>query len=258
MLTTRPEGPGLHRHGERDRTGPDLAVVHVPLTACEARLEHGPARRAPTIAIVGASYTAGVGPDDPAKSWAVDLARLLHWNAVIIGVPGVGYAKPGTGGQGPVARLLAREGLRGLGPRVVIVQAGHDDVGVPVASERGRVIHAVNLIRTAAPRARLALLTVFTGPSLTAPPAVHLTDAAIVAAGSSADRGAIIMDPLRERWRYQHAHSDLHPTAAGDAWIAAKVAAILRAHGVGPAPVTGLAPVICDVTIGVGQHSASA
>ena len=51
------------------------------------------------MAIVGASYTAGIGPDNPAQSWAVRLARLLHWNAVIYGVPGAGYVarRPAAG-----------------------------------------------------------------------------------------------------------------------------------------------------------------
>ena len=46
----------------------------------------GPA--CPTVAIVGASITAGVGAEDPAGSWAVLLARQLRWNAFVYGVPG--------------------------------------------------------------------------------------------------------------------------------------------------------------------------
>ena len=44
----------------------------------------------PVVAIVGASFTAGVGAEDPAGSWAVLLARQLRWNAFVYGVPGAG------------------------------------------------------------------------------------------------------------------------------------------------------------------------
>lgn len=45
------------------------------------------------LAIVGASFTAGVGPGRPGQSWAVLLARLLHWDAVVYGDPGAGYVR---------------------------------------------------------------------------------------------------------------------------------------------------------------------
>jgi lysophospholipase L1-like esterase len=230
---------------------PTMLAVPTPLAACEARIKHE-TRRLPTVAIVGASYTAGKGPDNPELSWAVALARLLHWNAVIDGVPGAGYVRTGAGGRGPMARMLGQEGLHGLGPALVIVQAGHDDVGVPGGLEGRRVGAAVNLIHTAAPGARIALLTSFAvtpgGSS-----ALRQTDRAIVAAGTAADPDAIVMDPLAGRWTYPRAGDGLHPTAAGDAWIARTAAAILAAHGVRPAPATSTAPVICDLSVGAGK-----
>ncbi|HMD95491.1 MAG TPA: SGNH/GDSL hydrolase family protein [Trebonia sp.] len=222
------------------------------LAACERRLE-STGRGIPAMAIVGASYTAGVGPRDPELSWAVQLARALRWNAVIDGVSGAGYVRPGAGRQGPVARLLAREGLAALGPALVIVQAGHDDAGVPPGIERDRVRQAVALIRAEAPHALIALLTVFTGRSPSPPARLFQTDAAIVAGALAADPGAIIMDPLAGHWDYQHFNGGLHPTAAGDTWIAGKVAKILRAHGVLPA-TGGREPMICVAAAGVGAH----
>jgi lysophospholipase L1-like esterase len=212
------------------------------LAVCEQRLERTP-RRVPVLAVVGASYTAGVGPGSPALSWAVQLARMLHWSAVIDGVPGVGYARAGAGGQGPVLRMLAREDLRALGPALVIVQAGHDDIGVRPRTEWREVRRATAFIRAVAPKARVGLLTVFTaGPPS---PAAAGTDHAIVSAAAAADRQVIVMDPLTGRWTFQHYRHGLHPTAAGDAWIARKVANILRSHGVRAAPEAGGRPVIC-------------
>jgi lysophospholipase L1-like esterase len=226
-----------------------VAAARDTLSACEARLEAAP-NGLPTVAIVGASYTAGVGPGEAAQSWAVLLARALRWNAVVYGVSGVGYVRAGAGDHGPVIRMLTRIGLSALDPALVIVQAGHDDSDVPASLERQRVGQVIAAIRAAAPRAKIALLTVFTGPSGPTP-ALDRTNDAIIAAALAADPGVIIMNPLAG-WSYAHAHGGLHPTAAGDGWIAARVEAIVRAHGVLPA-AAGAAPVICDSGIGGGH-----
>jgi lysophospholipase L1-like esterase len=227
-----------------------MVAARDPFGGCEQRIEREP-RDIPAMAIVGASYTAGVGPDNPALAWAAVLARKLRWDAVIYGVPGAGYDRAGTDGLGPMARMLRVEQLPGLSPALVIVQAGHDDSGVPVRIERRLVRSTIELIRAELPQARIALLTAFTGPSLPVPAGLYRTDRAIVAAGRAADPNVIIMDPLTGRWKFQHAHDGLHPTAAGDAWIARKVAAILRAHGIAAAPsaTAAAAPVICDLGI---------
>jgi lysophospholipase L1-like esterase len=228
------------------RTRTTLAVA-TPLAACETRLERE-SRRVPTVAIVGASYTAGVGPDNPELSWAVRLAEDLHWNAVVYGVPGAGYVRRGDGERGPMARMLRQEDLRGLHPALVIIQAGHDDDGVPAALERARVRATVDLIESQTPGAQIALLTTF-ADSADGTPALRETDRAIVTAGIAADNGIIVIDPLARHWVYAHAHGGLHPTAAGDAWIARSVEAVLDAHGLRPAAVTGNEPVICDQAV---------
>ena len=218
------------------------------LAGCEAGLESGQGHGAARVAIVGASFTAGVGPGNPDKSWAVVLARMEHWDAVIYGDPGAGYVRLGARHEGPVAAELARVGLRALDPALVIVQAGHNDIGEPLPLERQRVAQAIALIRAEAPQARIALLTVFPGRSHAA--RAYLTDQAIVTAARAADPGVIIMDPLTGRWSFPRVSDKLHPTAEGDALIALKVAGILRAHGVFPAPA-GHASLICDTAIAV-------
>jgi lysophospholipase L1-like esterase len=223
---------------------PERKHVPRPPAGCEARLEDGHVR----VAIVGASFTAGVGAGSPDRSWAVLLARMEHWDAVIYGDPGAGYLRPGVQHQGPVARELAKAGLRALRPALVIVQAGHNDIGEPLALVRSRVAQAIALIETEAPQARIALLTVFPGRSHAA--RVYQTDQAIVTAAQAADPGVIIMDPLTGRWSFPRVRDRLHPTAAGDARIAVKVAGILRAHGLVPAPA-GDGGVICDTAIAV-------
>jgi lysophospholipase L1-like esterase len=214
------------------------------LAGCENKIDRRPA---PRLAVVGASFTAGVGPGNPGQSWAVQLARLLHWDAVVYGDPGAGYVRAGVGHEGPVADEIARVDLRALAPALVIVQAGHDDIGTPPALEQQKVAQAVALIRAEAPQARIALLTVFPGRSRS--PAVYRTDRAIVTAARAADRNVIIMDPLVAGWTFPHVRDGLHPTAAGSAWIADKAAEALRQHGVPTGPARTQGTTICDIAI---------
>jgi lysophospholipase L1-like esterase len=208
---------------------------------CEQQLDRTQPDGVPRMAVVGASFTAGVG-SSPGQSWAAQLARRLHWDAVIYGVPGAGYARPGTRHGGPVATELAHVGLPRLDPSLIIVQAGHDDIGIPTALERQRVTQAIHLIRAQAPRARLVLLTVFPGRAPQA--AATRTDQTIVSAARAADPAVLIIDPLTGHWLFPHIHDGLHPTAAGSAWIARHVAAAL---GIRPFPrPPGQRPLICD------------
>jgi lysophospholipase L1-like esterase len=216
------------------------------LARCEAGLERGQGPGVPRVAIVGASITAGVGPGNPDSSWAVRLAHLEHWDAVIYGDPGAGYIRRGILRQGPIAAELARVGLRALRPALVIVQAGHNDIGEPLQIERERVAQAIALIQAEAPQAQIALLTVFPGKSHAA--RVYQTDQAIVTAALAADPDVIIMDPLTGRWVFQRIHDRLHPTADGDVQIELKVAQILRQRGVVPGPAGG-GGLICDSAV---------
>jgi acyl-CoA thioesterase I len=212
------------------------------LSSCELELERARQSGLRRLAVVGASFTAGVG-SGPSRSWAVLVARHLRRDAVVYGVPGAGYVRAGAGHRGPVAAELARIGLAALKPSLIIVQAGHDDIGVPSGLEQQRVKQAIGLIRAAAPRARIALLTVF--PGRARPAAAARTDQAIVRAARAADPAVIIIDPLTAHWRFPHIRDGLHPTAAGSAWIATHVTAILSAHGIHPAP-SAQRPIICD------------
>jgi lysophospholipase L1-like esterase len=216
------------------------------LTGCEQQLQPDRRPGVPTVAIVGASFTAGVGAEDPAGSWAVLLARQLRWNAFVYGVPGAGYVHPGLSRKGPVAAEVARVHLGALRPSLIIVQAGHDDMAVPPDLERLRVEQTVAMIRAQAPGAQIALVTVFAGRKQKA--ALYRIDQAIVAGAYAADPQVIIMDPLAEGWRFPRARDGFHPSPRGDTWIANKVAGILQQHGVRPAPA-GLDPALCTIAV---------
>jgi lysophospholipase L1-like esterase len=235
------------------------AQLSAQLAACEQRLQRtrpGSGQRVPTVVIVGASFTAGVGPGQPDGSWAALLARRLGWNAVVYGDPGAGYVRAGIHRKGPVAREITAVDLRKLNPALVIVQAGHNDMGVPAALETLRVKQAIAQIRAAAPYAGIALITVFVGRLHR--PAAYQTDRTIVAAARAADPAVIIMDPLTGQWKFARVRDGLHPTAAGSQWIAGEVGQTLVSRGVHPMPVARgadaapggrLAGTICNFSI---------
>ena len=177
---------------------------------------------------MGASYTAGVGPGNPDESWAGLLTRDLHARAVVYGVPGAGYVRRGAGHRGPVIAELEHIGLPALDPELVIVQAGHNDIGVPLPLEQRRVTEAINLIRDEAPNAKIALVTVFTKKSPS--PAAYRTDRAIVSAATATDRDVIIMDPLAQGWRFGRVRDGLHPSMAGSRWLASTVERALHTN----------------------------
>jgi lysophospholipase L1-like esterase len=230
---------------------PPVHQVTPPSLNCARDLGHTSANH--LLVVLGASVTAGVGPGSPDRSWAVLLARALHWNAVVYGVPGAGYVRRGSGKRGPVTAEVARIDLSALDPALIIIQAGHDDIGVPPAIEQQQVAQTISLVRAEAPRARIALVTVFQGRAKLA--RALLTDQAIVAGATEADPDVIIMDPLTGRWPYQRAADGLHPTVAGSDWLAREIGGVLRDHGV-QAVASGTVPQLCDYSI-LGGHQAA-
>lgn len=183
--------------------------------------------RNPLLAVVGASFSAGVGAGSASLAWPEDLARLLHWRVVVSADPGAGYVSVGDGLHGPFARLAAKLNLAALNPSVVLVQGGHDDIGQPLATIYTHVYDLIGDLHHEVPHARLGVLTVFAsgkGPS----PAALATDRTIVAAARKADPSVVVIDPLAAHWRFPRVGDDLHPTAAGDHWIAGQVAKALR------------------------------
>jgi lysophospholipase L1-like esterase len=157
---------------------------------------------------------------------------------VTIGVPGAGYTAPGLHHLGPLSEEVIRANLAALHPSLVIIQAGHDDVGIPRAAEAAHVARLVCRLRAAAPGARLAFLTVFSPPDPARPVLDQelSTDSTIVSAIRKADARAIVIDPLRDHWRFPRDDGGmgLHPSSRGHRVIAELVARALVRAGVVP------------------------
>jgi acyl-CoA thioesterase I len=200
-----------------------------PLTTSGAA--GAPAQR-PLLAVVGASFSAGVGAGHPDRAWPEDLARIMHWRLALSADPGAGYVNPGAGHRGPFARLAGPLHLARTDPAAIIIQGGHDDIGRPLPLIRARVESLIARVHRECPRSRLAVLTVF--PRGVPTPATRATDQAIVAAARHADPAIIVFDPITSRWQFPRIGDHLHPTPAGHEWIANQLAGGLRADGVNP------------------------
>jgi lysophospholipase L1-like esterase len=182
------------------------------------------------LAVVGASFSAGVGAGRPDHAWPEDLARIMHWRLALSADPGAGYVNPGAGHRGPFVKLAARLHLARIDPGTIIIQGGHDDIGRPLPLIRTQVESLIAAVHRECPRSRLAVLTVF--PRGVPTPATVATDQTIVAAARHADPAVIVFDPIAGHWQFPRIGDHLHPNPAGHEWIARRLAAGLRAGGV--------------------------
>jgi lysophospholipase L1-like esterase len=190
----------------------------------------------PVLAVVGASFSAGVGAGTPSQAWPAELGRILRWPVHVSADPGAGYTRPGAGHRGPFNALTARLDLAALRPAVILVQGGHNDIGQPLPRISRAVRALLDQIRCETPATRIGIVTVFATGNRPATETFR-TDQAIVTAARQADPKVMVFDPLAEHWQFPRTGDQLHPTSNGHQWIADRVAAGLRGHGVpGTAP----------------------
>ena len=205
--------------------------VAPPSVSTEADARFAGPPHAPTLAVVGASVSAGIGASTPEQAWPADLGRLLGWRVVVSADPGAGFVSPGDHRLGPFDRLAGDLDLARLRPDLVIVQGGHDDMGQPQSLIARRVRQLIDTIHRQAPNARIGVLSVFTdqrGPTKTA----RETDVTIVAAARQADPSVLVFDPLAGNWQFPRIHDHLHPNSSGHQDIANRLASDLRRAGV--------------------------
>jgi hypothetical protein len=253
----RPVATGTAAHGGG---GPHFTVEVAPYASAPARqrcLRAVESGRGPLVAVVGASFTAGVGAGSPLRAWSVDLVRWLGWRALVVGVPGAGYVWPGRNGDGPLSRIVGSLDLASLHPRLVVVQAGRDDIGEPIVEEQAAVARFYTGLRRRLPHAELAAVTVM--PSQGGLHGAELsTDGAIRRGIARAGAGVRVIDPLAGHWHFARQRGGLHPNAAGAMTIAGRVEQALSADGLRPArparPGRPAAPVrVCELTAPTGQ-----
>jgi len=186
----------------------------------------------PLTVVVGASFTAGVGASSPTLSWAYLLAGYLGWRAMVRGVPGAGYVRVGKDGMGPIGRLLSEADLFRAHPSLVVIQAGHDDIGEPLSLIARQETADLEFIRKQASGARIAIVSVFLRLGTTPSLQDIQTNQTIVATAEKVDPSVIIFNPIAGHWHFERVPGGLHPDERGDIWIARHVAEGLVARGV--------------------------
>lgn len=169
-----------------------------------------------SIVVIGASISTGYGVSKTSaypSRVSAETGRPVYVSAKT----GAGYA------DGSIARLTSAANLPARNPGLVVLQAGSNDVGAPDAVVAGQVRKVVQTVRAQAPRAQVAVVTVF--PSVRSGAAANRTDATIIDAARSVDPSVKVISPLGEGWQYP-AQADGHPAAGAHAQIAERVAAL--------------------------------
>lgn len=155
----------------------------------------------PRLLIIGDSYSAGIGADDPAKQgYAYLIANRLGWETRVDAIGGTGYTWGGGEDGTRPDRFADRVGRLKLDksfvPNIVIFQGGQSDYRAMDRQLTGIVTTTVDLARGAWPGAQVIIF----GPAAPYPLAQQLIgiDKAIRAGGNLAS--AAIISPANGRW----------------------------------------------------------
>ena len=152
-----------------------------------------------------------------------------------------------------MSRLVAGLDLRRLGPSVVLIQAGHNDVGMPLPVVGARVRSLLSSVHQQVPAARVGLVTVFTPGGEPSAPARD-TDASIVAAARAMDRRVVVVDPEAAGSRIPRVKDGLHPSEAGQRLLARSVAQALVADGAAAGPLAAPCGPVAGLPAQTGLH----
>lgn len=182
----------------------------------------------PVVLILGDSYTAGVGADEPEQGWAYVVAGFLGFPTNIEGVPGTGFAW-GGGAQDDLAleygvRLQKIADDPTFIPNVLILQGGQNDslIGNPdeIQSATAATIESA---RKFWPGVQVVVL----GPSAPQPFAEELRDTNTAVRAGAAAAKAPFIDASESGW-FTAANSERfnfdgsHVNTAGHRYIAEK------------------------------------
>ncbi|MDL5486689.1 SGNH/GDSL hydrolase family protein [Microbacterium wangruii] len=183
---------------------------------------------APRVLIFGDSWTYGSAATTLTRGYAYVAAHLQGWDAVVDGVRGSGYVKPGSDGGAYGERIAALD--PGLSPDLVIVQGSINDRRQGAAGYREAVTAAWDDLTATYPQARIVIL----GPA----PQVLPVEAETARIDRdlrelAAARGWWYVSPLAGEWITADNHRDVidtsdigrdHPSTAGHAYLAQRLA----------------------------------
>ncbi|MCS3781353.1 SGNH/GDSL hydrolase family protein [Tsukamurella ocularis] len=169
------------------------------------------------IVVIGASISTGYEVEG-VVAYPRMISAIAGRSVYLSARSGAGY------NDGAIAGLTRAANLPERDPALVVVQAGSNDVGASTAAIDSQVRQVIAMVRSQAPRARVALITVF--PSVRGSgPNARATEAAIVGAARAVEPSVSVISPLSEGWVYGTS-SDGHPDAAAHQKLAERVAAL--------------------------------
>ncbi|WP_256336071.1 SGNH/GDSL hydrolase family protein [Microbacterium sp. cf332] len=198
------------------------------------------------VLIFGDSWTYGSAASDPTLGYAYVVAERTGWTTIVDGVRGSGYLKPGIDGPAFGERIAALDPA--LDPDLVIVQGSINDRKQGETGYRDAVNAAWDALADTYPDARIVVL----GPAPQVLPVEAQTaridrDLADLAAA----RGWWYLSPIAEDWITDANYLDVidtsatgrdHPSTAGHAYLADRLASDIAAITEAPAVAAEPAP----------------
>jgi acyl-CoA thioesterase I len=182
----------------------------------------------PVLLILGDSYTAGVGADQPDQGWANLVAGQLGYPTNIDGVPGTGFAWGGgeqdeLGGEYEV-RLQDTAANPAFVPNVLILQGGQNDSRIPNPEEvEAATAQTIEAARRFWPGVQVVVL----GPSAPQPVAEELRAVNSAVRAGAAAANAPYINAVEAGWFTSTNSPDFnfdgtHVNTAGHAYLAEK------------------------------------
>lgn len=186
----------------------------------------------PRVLIFGDSWVYGSAATVPTLGFAYRLGENLGWDAVVDGVRGSGYLKPGLDGGSYPERVAALDPA--LNPDLVIIEGSINDRRLPATGYRDAVTGVWDALAAKYPDAAIVVL----GPApqvLPVEPATARIDADL--AELAAARGWWYISPIAEEWITRDNYAAVidsgpigrdHPSTDGHAYLATRVAEALE------------------------------
>ncbi|WP_082008359.1 SGNH/GDSL hydrolase family protein [Microbacterium mangrovi] len=184
------------------------------------------------VLVFGDSWVYGSAAIRPTLGFAYLLADKLDVHTIVAGVRGSGYLKPGIDGPAYGARIAALD--PSLDPELIIVEGSINDRHRYPTGYRAAVTSAWNALAAKYPKAQIVIL----GPApqvLPVEPATAKIDTTL--RELAAARSWPYLSPIAEKWITPANYLDVidtsrtasnHPSTAGHAYLADRVAADLR------------------------------
>ncbi|AUN39039.1 hypothetical protein ASU32_02625 [Tsukamurella tyrosinosolvens] len=169
------------------------------------------------IVVIGASISTGYEVEG-VVAYPRMISAIAGRSVYLSARSGAGYNDGAIAGLTRAAKIAERD------PALVVVQAGSNDVGASTSAIDGQVRQVIATVRSQAPKAKVALITVFPSVHGSGPNA-RATESAIVGAARAVDPSVSVISPLSEGWVYGTS-SDGHPDAVAHQKLAERVAAL--------------------------------